>query len=173
MKQGKLRFDHQLNKVETLLNQAKTQENPALWLFANDLRTPMFMLEALTKLYGKLHDEKIFTGLNETFKSLEDTLGGIDYYAAFEKEFLINDKIPATVTAFLTRKKNEKIQFFNDVLLGDGWLNGKQWKRINDKLMKVDWLEEAKEIKLLKAFYAEQIGKIEKFGHLSYCPQSS
>ncbi len=163
MKQGKSRFDFQLKKIETLVNQAVAQENPALWLFANDMRTPMFMLEALSKMYANWHNEKAFTKLNEIFKLMEDTLGGIDYYAAFEKEFATNAQIPDSVKVFLTENKEKQIQILNTILKEKGWLDGSRLSKINSKLTELNWLEEAKETALLKAFYKEEIGKIEKF----------
>jgi hypothetical protein len=62
MKQGKARFDYQLNKVNVLLTESKNQENPALWLFLHDLRTPMFMLESLSKMYAQFHNKAFFRG---------------------------------------------------------------------------------------------------------------
>ena len=163
MKQGKSRFDFQLNKIATLLQQAEHEEDPALWLFLHDMRTPTFMLEALSKLYANWHNEKAFTKLKDTFKTLEDTLGAIDYYAAFAKEFAANDKIPVSVTTYLEQKVKEKTQILNKILIQDDWLTGKRVKRINDKLDEMDWLNEAQEGTLLQSFYTKQIEKIEKF----------
>ena len=163
MKQGKSRFDCQLNKIETLRIQAVKQENPAEWLFLNDIRTPLFMLEALSKMYANWHNKKIFEKLNEIFKTLEDTLGAIDYYAAFEKEFADNAEIPTAVKSFLTERKKEQIEKLYRLLKEDGWFSGKRLRKINDKLAEVDWLNEADEHELLKTFYQKEIKKIVKF----------
>ena len=163
MKQGKSRFDCQLNKIETLRIQAVKQENPAEWLFLNDMRTPMFMLEALSKMYANWHNKKIFEKLNEIFKTLEDTLGAIDYYAAFEKEFADNAETPTAVKSFLTERKKEQIEKLYRLLKEDGWFSGKRLRKINDKLAEVDWLNEADEHELLKTFYQQEIKKIVKF----------
>ena len=163
MKQGKSRFDCQLNKIETLRIQAVKQENPAEWLFLNDMRTPMFMLEALSKMYANWHNKKIFEKLNEIFKTLEDTLGAIDYYAAFEKEFADNSEIPTAVKSFLTERKKEQIEKLYRLLKEDGWFSGKRVRKINEKLAEVDWLNEADEHELLKIFYQKEIKKIVKF----------
>ena len=163
MKQGKSRFDCQLNKIETLRIQAVKQENPAEWLFLNDMRTPMFMLEALSKMYANWHNKKIFEKLNEIFKTLEDTLGAIDYYAAFEKEFADNAEIPTAVKSFLTERKKEQIEKLYRLLEEDGWFSGKRLRKINEKLAEVDWLNEADEHELLKTFYQKEIKKIVKF----------
>ncbi len=163
MQQGISRFEFQLNKIETLLQQANTQDNPALWLFEHDMRTPIFMLEALSRLYANFHNEKTFTKLKDSFKSLEDLLGAIDYYTAFAKEFSTNDKIPASIKSFIEEKKEKQIQLLNKTLKEDDWLEGKRLKKINAKLQVADWLYEAEETQLLKPFYEKQIQKIEKF----------
>ena len=111
MKQGKARFDYQLNKVNALLSEAKNQENPALWLFLHDLRTPMFMLESLSKMYAQLHNKPFFTEINERFKEIEDVLGAIDYYAAFLREFHADERIPATVKIIWKVKPEKKLHF--------------------------------------------------------------
>ena len=95
MKKGPARFVYFLNKLQVLLDNAAKQKNPALWLYSNDARTPLFMLEGLTKLYTQIHNKKKFTKLKEQFKLLEDTLGAIDYYDNIAKDIISKKKIPA------------------------------------------------------------------------------
>jgi len=87
MKNGPARFDFFLSQLQTLLAKAAKQKNPALWLYQNNARTPLFMLEGLAKMYSGIHNNKKFTKLKEHFKFLEDVLGAIDYYDAFAKLF--------------------------------------------------------------------------------------
>lgn len=163
MQQGISRFEFQLNKIEALLQQAAMQDNPALWLFEHDMRTPVFMLEALSRLYANWRNKKTFIQFKDTFKSLEDMLGAIDYYTAFAKEFSTNDKIPASVKTIIEKKKEKQIQILNKALKEDNWLEGKRLKKIKAKLKEADWLNEAEETQLLKPFYQKEIQKIEKF----------
>ncbi len=163
MNQGKSRFDFQLNKIENLINTAKTQENPALWLFQNEMRTPMFMLEALSKMYATWHDKKKFTALRNEFKAFEDILGAIDYYEAFRKEFAGNQKIPAPIKIFLDINVKQNTKKFNDLLITGKWLTGKGLKDIKDRLKAVDWEKEGNEVAFLKDFYQKQIQKIKTF----------
>jgi hypothetical protein len=163
MTQGKARFDLQIAKIQVLFDQAQTKENPALWLFLHDLRTPMFMLESLGKIYAELIDKKFFTGLRDSFKQIEDALGALDYYAAYQKEFAGNATIPSTVTAFVTARTVEKTQSLSLLLRNEGWLDGSKLKKINKQLETVKWLSETKEVAGLKAFYVKQIGKIKEF----------
>jgi hypothetical protein len=163
MKRGKFRFEFQLGKIEILFTQAALQENPALWLFLHDLRTPIFMLEGLSKLYAGLHNKKLFTKLKDQFKVLEDKLGLIDYYAAFAKEFATNIEIPATVKNFPEARAKQEIEILNGLLKNDNWLNKKRLNKIRKKLETVNWQDEKNETALFKEFYNDQIKKVKEF----------
>lgn len=163
MKQGKLRFDTQLSKIDVLFAQAKLQKNPAQWLFLNNLRTPIFMLEGLSKLYSQLHNKKKFEKLNAKFKAVEDVLGTIDYYAAFEKEFVANNKIPVTINQYLVLKIKDSENKLNKILKKQGWLTGKRLLKINNQLAQMDWLNETKETNAITGFYKKEIKNITAF----------
>ena len=163
MKLGKARFDYQLNKVNVLLSEAKNQENPALWLFLHDLRTPMFMLESLSKMYAQLHNKPFFTEINERFKEIEDVLGAIDYYAAFLREFHADERIPATVKNHLESKTREKIALFNNLLTKKGWTDGKTLRKINEGLTIAKWQNQEEEIANIEKYYYKQVRKINEF----------
>lgn len=165
MKKGPVRFDYFLNKLQVLLDKATKQKNPALWLYNNDARTPLFMLEGLAKLYTQIHNKKKFTKLKEQFKLLEDTLGAIDYYDNIAKDISSNKKIPATVTTYLQAQTREKIQSLNELLVEKEWLSPEigRIKRIQQKLKEADWLEEKEEIKAINEFYGEVIYDITEF----------
>jgi hypothetical protein len=163
MKQGKLRFDVQLSKIDVLFAQAKLQKNPAQWLFLNNLRTPIFMLEGLAKLYSQLHNKKKFEKLNAKFKAIEDGLGAIDHYAAFEKEFVANNKIPVAINQYLVIKIKDSENKLNKILKKQGWLTGKRLLKINNQLAQMDWLNETKETNAITSFYKKEIKKITAF----------
>lgn len=163
MKLGRARFEFQLTKIEQLLSKSQTQGNPALWLFLNDFRTPMFMLEGLSKMYAQFHDKKEFTKLKDTFKEVEDMLGAVDYYAALVREFSTNENIPNNVIEYLREKTHQKLAQLNSILNDKNWLNGKQLKSMSLLFDKMKWQKEEGEIVELKEFYHEQIQKIQEF----------
>ena len=165
MKKGPARFVYFLNKLQVLLDNAAKQKNPALWLYSNDARTPLFMLEGLAKLYTQVHNKKKFTKLKEQFKLLEDTLGAIDYYDNIAKDISSNKKIPASVIAYLQAQTREKIQSLNEILVEKEWLspNYSRIKKIQKKLNEADWLEEKEEVKAINEFYGEAIYDITEF----------
>ncbi|MEP6700810.1 MAG: hypothetical protein ABJA85_05825, partial [Bacteroidota bacterium] len=102
---GWQRFNYFLEQLQAALAKAEITENPALSLYGQNVRTPIFMLEALARVYKNLHDKKLFEKLNEDFKVFEDMLGAVDYYDGFDKEFSANEKIPAAITGFVKRQK--------------------------------------------------------------------
>jgi DNA repair exonuclease SbcCD ATPase subunit len=165
MKNGHARFDFYLTQLEKLLLNAAADENPALWLYRNNARTPLFMLEGLAKLYGGIHNPKKFEKLETHFKTLEDAIGAIDYYDAFAKQLSTDKKISADTIKFLQSRTAEKTSFLNDLLTEKNWIgeNANRLAKIREKLNEADWLEEKAEIKAIKEFYEKFIGKINVF----------
>lgn len=165
MKNGQARFEFFLNQLEALLTKSSKTKNPALWLYQNNARTPLFMLEGLAKLYAGLHNKKKFSKIKEQVKLLEDGLGQIDYYDAFAKEFVTNKKIPATITNYLQAQSREKIQSLNEMLYENNWLgdNANRIEKIRKKLGEADWQDDKEEIKNIHRFYINAINKILEF----------
>jgi len=162
---GVKRFNHFLKKLEDLLDKASRQKTPALWLYKNDARTTLFMLEGLAKMYTQLHNKKKFSKLDIEFKQLEDILGAIDYYDVFSKEFVKNKRIPGTVTLYLQAQTREKIQSLDEMLREQGWIgaDNKRIDKIRKTLSEIDWLKEKDEIKKIWKFYEQAIKKIAEF----------
>ena len=165
MHKGEQRFNFFLNRLQILLDKASKQKNPALWLYNNDARTPLFMLEGLAKLYTELHNKKRFTKIKEHFKLLEDALGAIDYYDAIVKDLAGKKNIPVAIINYLQAQTREKIQSLNELLVEKKWLDkeGNRIKRIQDKLKDAGWRNEAEEIEEIKEFYGEAIYEIIEF----------
>jgi hypothetical protein len=165
MKNGQLRFEYFLKQLEELLTKSSKQKNPGLWLYQNNARTALFMLEGLAKLYAGIHNKKKFSKLKEHFKLLEDAIGQIDYYDGFAKEFLANKKMPASITNYLQAQSREKIQSLNEILTEKEWLGDEDTriKKIRKKLSKADWQDEKDDIKSVHQFYIMAINKIMEF----------
>ena len=165
MKNGLLRFEYYLNLLQELLAKSSKQKNPALWLYQHDARTPLFMLEALAKLYSGIHNKNKFEKLKAHFKLLEDGLGQIDYYDSFAKEFEGSKIIPAAITNYLHALSREKIQSLNEILKEKEWLgdDNTRIEKIRNKLAKANWQNEKEEIKSIQGFYVSTINKILEF----------
>ena len=164
MKNGIARFEFYLGKAETLLQQAGMEKNPALWLYTNDLRTPMFMLEALARLYATLHNKNKFTKLKEHFKLLEDGLGAVDYYDNYAKIFLEHPTVPVHIREYMQAQAREKIQHINELLLSNKWIgdNPVRIQKIRTKLSEAEWLQPKEEVRAIQAFYKKEIEEIKK-----------
>lgn len=165
MKNGPARFDFYLNQLEKLLSDAVVETNPALWLYSNNTRIPLFMLEGLAKLYGGMHNENKFRKIEAQFKLLEDALGAIDYYDSFARELSQNKKIPGDVAAYAQAQVEENIQRLNDLLVEKKWIgeNANRIRKIRKKLSGADWMHEKREINAIESFYKIQIKEINAF----------
>ena len=165
MTKGPGRFEFWLVKLEEQLLQALKNENPALFLYQNDARTKLFMLEGLSRLYAGLHNKKLFCKLEKQFKSLEDLLGTVDYYDAFAKDFLADPEMPLTVRMAMEQRRDEKLAEINTILKKKRWLTRdlKRTKKIRKKLLKADWKKPQKETELFGEFYAGSVKKIDAF----------
>jgi HPt (histidine-containing phosphotransfer) domain-containing protein len=165
MKYGLKRFEFYLDQLQVLLTKAAKQKNPGLWLYQNNARTPLFMLEGLAKLYSGIHNRKKFEKIKAQFKVLEDILGSIDYYDTCAKSFATNKKMPASITAYLQAQTREKIQSLNEILTEKEWLGSASTriKKIKEKLDSADWLKEKKEVEELNEFYGAAIYDIVEF----------
>ena len=165
MKHAIARFEQHLQKLENLMKQARKEQNPALWLYTNDARTPLFMLEGLSKLYSNLHNKNKFTRLQEQFKVLEDGFGNIDYCISYAKTFLLHPTVPVHVREYMQAQSREKLQHVNDVLASESWVGEKpqRFKKIRKKLAEISWLKPQEEAKAIKEFYKSEIAEIIKF----------
>lgn len=112
-------------KLQSLLSKAAGQKDPALWLYKNDVRTVLFMLEALTRLHKHAFEEKVFDKWNKRFKKLEDLFGEIDEYAALEAQFKTIKKIPKEVIKYFTLHKENYLEKCNRRLASKDWLSDK------------------------------------------------
>lgn len=167
MNKGILRFEMFLQQFEKILSKAASQKNPALYLYQNNARTPLFMLEGLAKLYSGIHNQKKFTKLKEHFKLLEDALGAIDYYDAIAMNLSKNKKIPFEITQYLQAQTREKLQHLNELLVEKKWISesNERLVKIRTKLTEANWLVDEKEVDELNLFYGKAIYEIIEFTH--------
>lgn len=162
---GQGRFNFYLDQVERLLHDSTSNENPGWWLFTNDLRTPMFMLEALAKLYSKLHDKNVFNKLQDKFKQLEDILGDVDHYNASAEEYKNQPEVPASSIQHFEDEKQKHLQLLNTILIEEKWIGSDKPRidKIKKNLNEISWLSEEKEIKAIRKFYLKAIESIKEF----------
>lgn len=150
------------NQLQALLTKASTQTNPTLWLYQNDARTPLFMLEALTRLHAKTYKEKLFIKWQKRFKLLEDELGALDYFVAFNSEFKSNKKIPKEIKTYYTEQAYAIEDRLNIRLHSKKWFEGKLLK-FNVKISDYSVLDHQEYIDDLKSVIEKEIISIKDF----------
>lgn len=158
---GHDRFKKFLVPFGELLHNAHASENPAPFLFSNGARDVLFRLEALSRIYKGLHNKKIFDDLDEDFKELEDALGAIDYFDAYEKEFLKIKTLPPSFINYFIEGRIAKQEKLNKILKKKKWISEKldKLKEIESSLEKADWLEADKDRIAIGEFLVKQIDK--------------
>lgn len=165
MKNGPARFEHYLVQLEKLISDSQQQKDPALWLYQNNARTPIFMIEGLAKLYGGINNKKRFEKIETHFKLLEDALGAIDYYDGFAKQFETDKKVSAAITGKIRAKSLEKAKTLDEILEKKHWIGkgANRIEKIRRELKGADWLGEKDEVKNIQSFYRKSIDKINAF----------
>jgi hypothetical protein len=165
MKNGLNRFTYYTDQLNVLLEKARIQNDPAGWLFANNARTPFFMLEGLAKLYGGIHKTKKIRKIKKQFKLIEDGLGQIDYYNWLSAAFDDRKEITIACREYIKIQSKQKATELNDLLAGKGWLSddNKRIKKITNKLDKIDWMYPDEEAKAISAYYEESIESLTEF----------
>jgi hypothetical protein len=165
MDSGLTRFSFYLQQIKVLLDNAREQKNPALWLFSNNARTPFFMLEGLAKLYAGMHNAKKFGKLKEHFKLIEDGLGQIDYYNWLSIAFEANKQIPAGSRQYLKNQLDQSAAKLNGVLIDNDWLadDARRIVKITKKLNEAGWLNPAAEVEAISDFYITSVADINEF----------
>lgn len=158
---GLKRFSKNLDSLKAILQSAKEAKNPALAFYKSDPRQIIFSLEALSRLYKDIHNEKLFKSLKNDFKSLEDQLGKIDYYQVYFKDLSAETNFPKEIINHLESNYQQDLQKLSNILIANGWLDNKL-NELNEELINADWLKPKEERKALAKAISKEIKAIEK-----------
>ncbi len=122
------------------------------------------MLEALSRIYKKIHAHQKIKKINDVFKDIEDFLGEIDYYDGFYKEFAVDKNIPELISLYAKEKTDKKIKEFNKHLQKEKWIgkHKKRLKKIYKKLDSIEWFDEKNDTVAVLEVYQNEIEKIIK-----------
>ncbi len=99
-----------------LLNTCQNKKNPAQWLYCNNARSTLFMLESISRLWFRAFGDNDTAKWLKTFKKLEDYLGVIDYYEVLLKEFSKNKSIPKIQIDYFKKKRDKAFEKLNKKL---------------------------------------------------------
>lgn len=158
---GKSRFLFYLNQLQNILEKAESSENEVISIYSQNARTPLFMLEGLTRIYKKMHDKKKFRKLNILFKDFEDSLGLIDFYDGFYHEFENDKRMPDLIASYVDDKKEKTLKELQEDLKKKKWI-GKHKKRIAkiiEKLNGIAWLDEKEDTREILNVYQHYVDK--------------
>lgn len=162
MKYSKQLFTHYMSIWARLLQQAAGTTDPAAYLLSHDARTPLFYLEAMTRVLMHEHNPKKMRRLNEWFKKMEDALGLMDYYAGLINDFKGNRKIPQTIKQDLVEELKSATTNLNTLLIELGWLGEKadRVRKIHQYSQQMDWLGQKNLHAALKQRYQSDVHSI-------------
>jgi hypothetical protein len=162
---GETRFLYFIDKLTALLQHAASQKQPALTLYKSGARTPLFMLEGLSKFYAMMHNPKRFSKIKERIKVLEDQLGAVDHYDAFIRQFAQQKNIPPAAIRYCRTKYKEALTTLEEQLTTAGWLDLKSGRlaKMKRKLADAKWQSETEEQKAFTDIYSTSIGAIKDF----------
>ncbi len=152
-------YSQQLN---TLLEKAKTSENPAWFLYKNGARNVIFMLEGLTRLHKNAFEDSKMEKWYNRFKRLEDLIGQIDYLDAFKTQFETDKTVDAAALAILTEKTNANVAELNKRLAEKFWFEDKLSK-FDAFILETDFKYNEKYTAKLRKTYKNEIDEIIAF----------
>ncbi|MES2679041.1 MAG: hypothetical protein V4635_04115 [Bacteroidota bacterium] len=112
------------DQLITLFQSAITSKDPAVFLYKNEARTPLFMAESLARLMCKINPGHRIEKALKAFKKPEDLLGEADHYDSFNKQFSKNKAVSKAQLDYLVKKRN------------------KAFKKLNEKLPEKDYYQE-------------------------------
>lgn len=156
-------FSAHLNAISHQLQNASKSENPAIHLFKNNGRTPLFYAEAICRMMSKVDQKKPWDKWKDAFKSLEDGLGIVDYWYGHYETASKNKKIPADLKAHFYHEYMLSALNLNNLLVKENWIwnaSPKTFKAIK-KLEDISWPEDETLVEKITKYYFKEIEKIE------------
>lgn len=110
-------YEPYFRKLKRLFTASKKQKNPALWLYKNDARGTLFMIESLSRLHAAISPGAEVKKLHKFSKKLEDLLGQVDYYITMIAVFSKNTSITEEERNYFKKNRNEFEKKLNRKLL--------------------------------------------------------
>ena len=109
-------FQIYCKQLIVVFKKAKTNANPALFLFKKNTRTQLFMAESILRVSNKLFEDKQIKKWHASIKKLEDYLGEIDYYVTSLADFSKLKTINSLQLQYISKKLDKAIDKLNEKL---------------------------------------------------------
>ena len=162
---GPARFNKYIVLINECLTLCKKDKNPAKKLYQTKVRSYLFMLESLARIYKKIHSKKAMKLLQYEMKAMEDKLGKIDFYDGLNKQkpskiFKTNylKAIDELNTYLVTKKfliENTFLIFCNSTLKNIEWLSVKKDTKKIKKVIEQELKQIIKHIKTDEGIFDE------------------
>jgi len=110
-------FQLYCGQLITLFKKAKTNTNPALFLYKNKARVNIFMAESILRASNKLFEDKQIKEWHSTIKKLEDYLGQIENYIEVLANFSKLKTIKVQQLEYVSGKLDKAVEKLNSKLL--------------------------------------------------------
>jgi hypothetical protein len=144
-------FQLYCGQLIALFKKAKTNSNPALFLYKNKARVTIFMAESILRASNKLFEDKQIKEWHSTIKKLEDYLGQIENYIEILANFSKIKTIKVQQLEYVSGKLDKAVEKLNsklvrnDFYLADLFQMNKEFKiNFNDKAIVLKLQEEIK-----------------------------
>ena len=111
-----LPFQFYCKQLEVAFKKAKTNSNPAMFLYKTKARGPLFMAESILRVSNKLFEDKEIKEWHATIKKLEDYLGEIDHYLVLSADFAKLKTINIQQLEYVSKKRDKAIDKLNEKL---------------------------------------------------------
>jgi hypothetical protein len=157
-------FLHYIHQLSALLQESKTNSNPAMYLHNKGARTTAFMLQGLSRLYKELHNAKRFKKMQEKFKTLEDALGQVDLYNALVQSKALANKDAVVVKAYFQELLDESCTLLNIILEQNYFKKNEPFFKTIKKINEADWFKPEEEANAIAKFYTKESKEVEQFG---------
>jgi hypothetical protein len=105
-----------LDQLAELFGKAAKADNPALFLYRHHARTPLFMAESIARLLDRIYQSKKTAHALKLFKKLEDSLGKIDDYDHWVKQFVKAKGLKKEQLAYFMAYRNKALDRLNKKL---------------------------------------------------------
>jgi hypothetical protein len=164
---GFSRFVVQLSKLYNSLASASIKEDPASSLFDPAVRQHFFYLQALSRIYKKIHDREMFESLRKEFKIVEDQLGKIDFYDGWVKEFSQRQNFPSLLLDYYHSRKNFELDSLRKMLDEKKWIADDFFmvRKILSELSAAEWMSTENDRNAIAAFLDDELDDFEEDYH--------
>lgn len=110
-------FQVYCKKLITAFKKAKTNPDPALFLYKNDVRTTLFMAESILRIANKLFEDKEIKEWHAIIKKLEDMLGVIDVYIVLLATYSKLKSVRVQQLEYISNKIDKSVNKLNSILI--------------------------------------------------------